>query len=473
MHSCEHLYIDGAWVRPNQMRLLAVENPANEASCGQVAVGDSADVDLAVNAARRAFGAWSVSSLSERGDLLDAIIAHYQARASDLADAICDEMGAPIALAREAQVPIGLAHLRSTRSALDGFPFEEREGAYRIMREGVGVCALITPWNWPLNQITCKVAPALAAGCTMVLKPSEVSPFSGQIFAEVMHAAGVPAGVFNLVQGDAQDVGAPLVSHPDVDMVSFTGSTRGGIEVARAAAAGVKRVSQELGGKSAAVLVDDGGFPAAVKRLVAGMMVNSGQSCNAPTRLLVPHHRMDEAAAIAAATADGLSIGPPRDAVQLGPVVSSRQYDHIQGLIEQGLSDGARLAAGGPGRPRGLSKGYFVRPTVFSHVSNDMAIAREEIFGPVIVVVGYANLDEAVEFANTSEFGLAAYVEAQDMDLADGLARRLRAGQVSVNGAWDLSAPFGGYRMSGNGRERGIHGIHDFVEIKALIGLQG
>lgn len=471
MRRLDRFYIDGAWVEPSEGQYLPVENPANEEVFAQVAQGCTADVDRAVGAARRAFGKWSASSIAERGELLDTIIAEYEMRADDLAEAVCDEMGAPLKLAREAQVPIGLAHLRSTRAALEHFPFEEAEGAYRVVREGVGVCALITPWNWPLNQITCKVAPALAAGCSMVLKPSEISPLSGQVFAEIMNAAGVPAGVFNLVQGDGKSVGTPLVSHVDVDMVSFTGSTRGGIEVARAAANRVKRVSQELGGKSAAVLVDDVGLPAAVQRLVAGMMVNSGQSCNAPTRLLVPHHRMDEAAAIAAATANSLTVGSPRGDVRLGPVVSLRQFNQIQGFIEQGIAEGAKLAAGGPGKPGGLPKGHFVRPTVFSHVSSEMTVAREEIFGPVVVIIGYTDLEEAVGIANGSDYGLAAYVEAADQNIAARLARQLRAGQVSINGAWDLSAPFGGYRMSGNGRERGVHGIHDYVEIKALIGL--
>jgi aldehyde dehydrogenase (NAD+) len=473
MRRLDRFYIDGAWVEPSEGQLLPVENPATEEIFAQVAQGSPADVDRAVSAARRAFVQWSASSIADRGELLDAIIAQYEARADDLAEAVCDEMGAPLKLAREAQVPIGLAHLHSTRAALAQFPFEQAEGAYSVLREGIGVCALITPWNWPLNQITCKVAPALAAGCTMVLKPSEISPLSGQIFAEIMHAAGVPDGVFNLVQGDGQGVGKPLVSHIDVDMVSFTGSTRGGIEVARAAASRVKRVSQELGGKSAAVLIDDASLPEAVQRLVAGMMVNSGQSCNAPTRLLVPHHRMDEAAAVAAATANSLTVGPPRADVRLGPVVSLRQFNQIQGFIEQGMAEGARLVAGGPGRPAGLTKGHFVRPTVFSHVSSEMAVAREEIFGPVVVIIGYDDLEEAVGIANGSDYGLAAYVEAADKQVAAQLARQLRAGQVSINGAWDLSAPFGGYRMSGNGRERGIHGIHDYVEIKALIGLEG
>jgi aldehyde dehydrogenase (NAD+) len=339
------------------------------------------------------------------------------------------------------------------------------------VKEPIGVCSFITPWNWPLNQIVCKVAPAIATGCTMILKPSEVAPFSGQIFAEIMHAAGVPAGVFNMIHGDGIGVGVPMSSHPDVDMVSFTGSTRAGIEVAKNAAATVKRVAQELGGKSPNIVLDDDAFAKGVGRGVATMMTNSGQSCNAPTRMLVPAKRMAEAIAVAKATAETVTVGDPNGNSQLGPVVSRVQFDKIQKLIQAGIDEGATLVIGGVGRPEGLDKGYYVQPTVFANVTNDMTIAKEEIFGPVLSILGYDTVDQAIEVGNDTEYGLAAYVQAADLDAARKVASKLRAGQVSINGGGgDMMAPFGGYKMSGNGREWGDFGFHEFLETKAILG---
>jgi len=463
-------YIDGAWVDPSGSDRLEVINPATEAVAGHIALGNAEDVDKAVRAARRAFATWSLSSVAERIDLLGTIAGEYQKRLPDLADAITEEMGAPAALARGAQAPTGLGHIMGAAAILKDFKFAEDRGKNRIVKEAIGVCGLITPWNWPLNQVACKVAPALATGCTMVLKPSEVAPFSAQIFAEILHAAGVPAGVFNLVNGDGPGVGVALSSHPEVDMISFTGSTRAGIEVARNAAPTVKRVAQELGGKSPNILLDDASLAANVGASVKAMMGNSGQTCSAPTRLLVPGSRMAEVAAVAGEAASAISVGDPLGNAAMGPVVSKAQFDKIQRLIEAGIDEGATLVTGGPGRPDGLDKGYFVRPTVFANVTNDMTIAREEIFGPVLSILGYGSVDEAVAIGNDTEYGLAAYVRGDDLDQARAVASRLRAGQVSINGAFDMAAPFGGYKMSGNGREWGEYGFHDFLEIKAVLG---
>jgi aldehyde dehydrogenase (NAD+) len=468
----EHLqfYIDGAWVAPESDARLEVINPANEAVAGHIALGNAQDVDKAVKAARRAFGTWSRSTPADRIELFGAIVAEYQKRLLDLADAITEEMGAPTALARGAQAPSGLGHIINASEVLKQFRFAEDRGATRIVKEPIGVCGLITPWNWPLNQIACKVAPALATGCTMVLKPSEVAPFSAQIFAEIMHAAGVPAGVFNLVYGDGPGVGVALSSHPQVDMMSFTGSTRAGIEVARNAASTVKRVAQELGGKSPNILLDDGSLARNVGASVKAVMGNSGQTCSAPTRLLVPGGRMAEVIAAAGEAAEGIAVGDPLGNATMGPVVSQAQFDKIQRLIQAGIDEGATLVTGGTGRPDGLDKGYFVRPTVFANVTNDMTIAREEIFGPVLSILGYGSVDEAVAIGNDTEYGLAGYVRGDDLEQARAVASRLRAGQVSINGAFDMAAPFGGYKMSGNGREWGEFGFHDFLEIKAVLG---
>lgn len=469
----EHLnfYIDGQWVAPAAPRTLDVVNPATEAVAGRISMGSATDVDRAARAARRAFASFSQTTVAERVALLEAVVAEYKRRHADVAAAITEEMGAPVALAQKSQAPIGLGHLQTALTVLKTYAFEEARGTTLIRKEPIGVCGLITPWNWPMNQIACKVAPALATGCTMVLKPSEIAPFSAVIFAEILHAAGVPAGVFNLVHGDGPTVGAAIASHAEVDMVSFTGSTRAGIEVARAAAPTVKRVHQELGGKSPNLILPDADLQRAVTGGVRGVMNNSGQSCNAPTRMLVPKARMDEALAIAKAAAEATTVGAPDSGATIGPVVSAAQWDRIQTLIAKGIDEGATVVAGGPGRPAGLDKGWYVRPTVLGHVHNGMTVAREEIFGPVVVVIGYDTVDEAVAIANDTPYGLAAYVSGTDLEQVRRVATQLRAGQVNLNGALpDLMAPFGGYKQSGNGREWGDHAFGEFLETKAVLG---
>ena len=463
-------YIDGKWVDPSEKKTLDVINPATEEVCGKIAIGNAADVDKAVKAAKAAFASWSQTSREERLEVLGRILAEYQKRFGDLATAVTEEMGAPASLAQRAQVPAGMGHLATAAQILKDFKFEEDRGNTMIVKEPIGVCAFITPWNWPLNQIACKVAPAIATGCTMILKPSEVAPFTGQIFAEIMHAAGVPAGVFNLVHGDGPGVGVALSVHPDVDMVSFTGSTRAGVEVAKNAAPTVKRVHQELGGKSPNIVLDDDVFAKSVARGVQSMMVNSGQSCNAPTRMLVPTKRMAEAMAVAKEAAEQVTVGDPNGNAMLGPVVSEVQFKKIQDLIQKGVDEGATLVTGGTGRPEGLDKGYFVKPTVFGNVNNQMTIAREEIFGPVLAILGYESLDQAIEIGNDTEYGLAGYVNGADLEQARKVARRIRAGQVSINGGSDMTAPFGGYKKSGNGREWGDFAFHEFLETKAILG---
>jgi aldehyde dehydrogenase (NAD+) len=463
-------YIDGRWVDPVRPNPFDVENPATEQVCGKISLGSAADVDVAVTAARRAFSGWSQSSREERLDLLQAILAEYQKRADDLAAAVTEEMGAPAALAAGPQVRLGIAHLATAIDVLKNFQFEEQHGATLVVKEPIGVCGLITPWNWPINQIAVKVYPALATGCTMVLKPSEVAPFSAYIFTEILDAAGVPAGVYNLVNGDGSGVGAALSSHPDIDMVSFTGSTRAGVEVARTAAPTVKRVTQELGGKNPNIVLDDADFAQHVSAGVTAMMLNSGQSCNAPSRMLVPNSRIDEAIAVAREAAERVAVGDPDDSSAIGPVVSKAQFDKIQGLIQKGIDEGATVVAGGPGRPDGLDQGYYVKPTVFGDVTNDMTIAREEIFGPVLCVLGYDDLDQAIEMANDTEYGLAGYVSASDLQKAREVARKIRAGWVAINHAFDMNAPFGGYKRSGNGREWSEFGFHEYLEIKGTLG---
>ena len=464
-------YIDGQWVEPKGSKTVDVINPATEAVAGRVTLGTAEDVDLAVRAARKAFASYSRTSREERVDLLERIIAEYQKRFEDMAKAITEEMGAPSWLAQRAQAAMGIAHVQTALQVLKDYKFEEDRGTTRLVKEPIGVCAFITPWNWPINQIACKVAPALATGCTMVLKPSEVAPFSAWVWTEILAAAGVPAGVYNLVNGDGPTVGAALSSHPEVDMVSFTGSTRAGIEVARNAAPTVKRVHQELGGKSPNIILDDADFQKAVGGGVASVMMNSGQSCNAPTRMLVPQKRMDEVIAIAKAAAEAHTVGDPNGNSKLGPVVSQVQWNKIQGLIQKGVDEGATLVAGGPGKPEGLETGYYVKPTVFANVTSDMTIAKEEIFGPVLAILGYDGVDQAVEIGNDTEYGLAAYVSGNDQDQVRVVASKLRAGQVILNGAGpDLMAPFGGYKMSGNGREWGDHAFGEFLETKAVLG---
>jgi aldehyde dehydrogenase (NAD+) len=463
-------YIDGKWVDPVRPNTLDVDNPTTEEVSGRISIGSAVDVDAAVMAARKAFVTWSQTSREERLDVLQAIMGEYQKRAGDLADAVTEEMGAPASLAAGPQVNLGLGHLATAIDVLKNFQFEEQVGTTLVVKEPIGVCGLITPWNWPINQIACKVFPALATGCTMVLKPSEVAPYSAQIFSEIIDAAGVPAGVYNLVYGDGPGVGVALSSHPDVDMVSFTGSTRAGVDVAKNAAATVKRVTQELGGKSPNIVLDDDAFAQSVAAGTSVMMMNSGQSCNAPSRMLVPKSRMDEAIAVAKETASAVKVGDPNDKNAIGPVASKAQFDKIQGLIQKGIDEGATVVVGGTGRPDGLDKGYYVRPTVFANVTNDMTIAREEIFGPVLCILGYEDLDQALEIANDTEYGLAGYVSAADLDAARAVARRIRAGSVAINHGFDMNAPFGGYKRSGNGREWGQFGFDEYLETKAALG---
>ena len=472
MNNAQKFYINGEWVDSSTSETLEVINPATEQPIGPIALGGQADVDRAVDAAYAAFDSYSQTSREERIALFEKIIGVYQGRIAEVAKVISEEMGAPMSLAMAAQAPVGLGHFNTTLRVLRDFDFEEEMGRSRVVKEPAGVCAFITPWNWPINQITCKVAPALAAGCTMVLKPSEVAPFNAILFAEILDEAGVPAGVFNLVNGDGPTVGAALSSHPKVDMVSFTGSTRAGIEVARNAAPTVKRVAQELGGKSANIILDDANFQEAIARDVFQMCTNSGQSCNAPTRMLVPQDRMDEAATIAKTAASQVKVGDPNDSeTTIGPVVSEVQYNKIQNLIQTGIDEGARLEIGGTGRPDGLNAGYYVKPTVFSHVSNDMTIAREEIFGPVLSLIGYEDDDDAVSIANDTVYGLSGYVSSADPDRARQIARRIRTGNVHINGAGpSQQTPFGGYKQSGNGREWGRYGFEEFLETKAIIG---
>ncbi len=463
-------YIGGAWVDPATPKPLDVINPATEAVAGRISLGSAADADRAIKAARAAFPTYSQTSRADRIELLQNILAQYQARFADIAAAITEEMGAPGWLAMQAQAAIGVGHLMTGIEVLKNYKFEELRGSTLITHEPIGVCAFITPWNWPINQIACKVVPAIATGCTMVLKPSEIAPFSAILWAEVMHAAGVPAGVFNLVNGDGPTVGAALSSHPEVDMVSFTGSTRAGIEVARNAAPTVKRVHQELGGKSPNLILDDADLQTAVAGGVKAVMMNSGQSCNAPTRMLVPQAKMEQAKVIAKAAAEATTVGAPDGNAAIGPVVSETQWTKIQGLIQKGIDEGATLVAGGPGKPEGLETGYYVKPTIFADVSNDMTIAREEIFGPVLAMLPYQSEEQAVAIANDTVYGLAAYIQG-DADHARKVARQLRAGQVTLNYApGDMMAPFGGYKQSGNGREWGDHAFTDFLETKAVIG---
>lgn len=472
MSNHQKFYIDGQWVDPAGKGTLDVINPATEEAIATIALGTKEDVDRAVAAAKRAFESFSQTSPEERAALLEKIIEVYKSRMQDIAAAVSQEMGAPMSLASAAQAPAGLGHLMYTLNAMKAFPFEQQVGKNLIVREPIGVCGLITPWNWPLNQIAAKVAPAIAAGCTMVLKPSEVAPLNAIIFAEVMHEAGVPKGVFNLVNGEGPEVGVAMSSHPDIDMMSFTGSTRAGISVAENAARTVKRVAQELGGKSPNLILDDANFAEVVARDTFGVCMNTGQSCNAPTRMLVPMERMDEAAAIARAAAGKIKVGDPSDEkTQMGPLVSAAQFEKVQNLIQKGIDEGARLECGGVGRPDGMNRGYFVKPTVFSHVSNDMTIAQEEIFGPVLSLIGYADEDDAVRIANDTVYGLSAYVSAGDLERAARVGRRIRAGNVHLNGAGvDPAAPFGGYKQSGNGREFSTWGLEEFLETKALLG---
>ena len=464
-------YINGAWVAPHSKAAMGVENPATEEIVAQVALGDQQDIDAAIAAARAAFDGYTIWPVQQRIDLVKRILEIYNARYEDFAQAISTEMGAPIEWARGAQVWAGQVHIEATIKAAEEMAWEYSRGTTRIVHEGIGVCALITPWNWPMNQIACKVAPALIAGCTMVLKPSEIAPLSGVLFAEVCHEAGVPAGVFNLVNGTGPEVGARMSSHPEVDMVSFTGSTRAGTAVAAAAAPTVKRVAQELGGKSANIILPSADLTAAVAAGVTAIMSNTGQSCDAPTRMFVQADQQAQALAVAKEVAEAIVIGDPRDeAVGMGPLVSKAQYDKVQRLIQAGIDEGATLVTGGVGRPAGLNRGWFARPTIFGDVQNEMTISKEEIFGPVLAILPYETVDDAVRMANDTVYGLAAYISGP-LEEARPVARRLRAGTVNLNYPdWDTSAPFGGYKQSGNGREYADWGIHDFCEIKGIVG---
>ncbi|KRD95871.1 aldehyde dehydrogenase [Bosea sp. Root381] len=465
-------YIDGQWVQPSGSKTLEVIDPSTEEAIATIALGDEADVDKAVAAARAAFPAFAATSKQERLALMRRLLEVYKARYADIAEALSREMGAPIELATKAQAGMGTAHLSKMIETLENFEFEEVRGTTLIAKEPIGVVGMITPWNWPMNQIMCKVAPALAAGCTMVLKPSEIAPLNAIIFAEIVHEAGIPKGVFNLVNGDGPTVGEAISRHPGVDMVSFTGSTRAGILVAKAAADTVKRVHQELGGKSANIILDDADLNRAVKLGVESVMRNSGQSCNAPTRMFVPAALHDKAVAIAKAVAEPLKVGAPAsNDTFLGPVVSETQYNKIQKLIEAGIKEGADLVVGGPGRPEDLNRGYYVRPTIFGNVTDEMTIAREEIFGPVLSILPYQSDDEVVVRANDTPYGLASYVQSGSIERARKVAAQMRSGNVYINyPAWDAGAPFGGYKQSGNGREYADFGLEEFLEIKGTVG---
>ena len=464
-------YIDGQWVDPISTARIGVENPATEEIVCEVAMGNALDADRAIMAARAAFDGWTYTPVKDRIALVKRILEVYNSRYEDFAQAMSTEMGAPITWARGAQAWAGQVHIEATIKAAEEMVWEYNRGSTRIVYEGIGVCSLITPWNWPMNQIACKVAPALIAGCTMVLKPSEIAPLSGVLFAQVLHDAGVPKGVFNLVNGAGPDVGARMSSHPEVDMVSFTGSTRAGTAIAAAAAPTVKRVAQELGGKSPNIILPTANIAEAVAAGVNAVMSNTGQSCDAPTRMLVPRAAQAEALKVARETAEAIVVGDPRDeATVLGPLVSKLQFDKVQRLIQAGIDEGATLVTGGVGRPADLNRGWFVRPTVFGDVVNAMTISKEEIFGPVLAIQPYDSIEDAITQANDTVYGLAAFI-AGPVEDAKPVARKLRAGTVNLNYPdWDTSAPFGGYKQSGNGREYADWGIHDFCEVKGIVG---
>ncbi|HTS12574.1 MAG TPA: aldehyde dehydrogenase family protein [Candidatus Limnocylindrales bacterium] len=472
LRDCRQFYIDGNWVEPTKAHDFTVVNPATEEAIATISLGGAADVDKAVAAAKRAFESYSETTVEERLALLRRIIEVYQRRASEMAETISQEMGAPMGLSKAAQVPAGLAHFAEMVKVLGSFRFEELKGTTMMRKEPVGVCGLITPWNWPMNQIACKVAPALAAGCTMVLKPSEIAPLSAYLFAQTLHEAGVPRGVFNLVNGDGPTVGAAIAAHPDVAMVSFTGSTRAGVAVAEAAAPSVKRVTQELGGKSANIILDDADMAAAVKEGAQVCFRNTGQSCNAPTRMLVPRAKMAQAAEAAKLAAEATCVGDPMTkGTHLGPLANKAQFEKVQKMIQKGIEEGAELVTGGTGRPNGMTKGYFVRPTVFAGVRNDMMIAREEIFGPVLSIIPYEDEEDAVRIANDTPYGLSGFVTSGNLERARRVAKRIRSGNVHINNARpDFGGSFGGYKQSGNGREWGEAGLEEFLELKAIFG---
>ena len=465
-------YINGTWVKPSGVETLDVTNPASEEKVTKISLGDETHVNEAVTAARKAFETYSQTPVEQRIDLLTTIREIYKRRLDDVADAIQTEMGAPTYLAKGAQAMVGLGHLKAAIRSLTNHNFEYEHGNFIIRHEPIGVCGLITPWNWPVNQVVSKLAPCLAAGCTAILKPSEIAPLSSMVIAEILDEAKVPAGVFNLVNGMGPVVGEAMSAHPDIDMMSFTGSTRGGVAVAKASADSVKRVSQELGGKSANIILDDASFEKSIQAGVDSCMSNTGQSCNAPTRMLVPESRKDDAYAIAKDAAQKVIAGDPKnDSTTIGPLVSDVQFKKVQNLIQKGIDEGAELLIGGTGKPDGLEKGYYAKPTVFADVKNDMAISKEEIFGPVLSMLTYKNIDDAVAIANDTEYGLAAYVSGEDKETLTSIARRLRAGQIHVNyGSGGADAPFGGYKQSGNGREKAEWGLEEFLEVKAIMG---
>lgn len=469
---CRRFYIDGSWIAPATPDDYPVIDPAIEKPIATISMGSTADVDRAVVAAKKAFDSYSLTTIAERLELLRRIVELYKSRIDEIAEVISAEMGVPISLSRSAQAPAGLAHFSEMVKVLGNLAFEELKDTTLIRKEPIGVCGLITPWNWPMNQIACKVAPALAAGCTMVLKPSEIAPISAYLLAEILNEAGVPAGVFNMVNGSGPTVGSALAAHPDVAMISFTGSTQAGIAVATASARSVKRVTQELGGKSPHIILDDADFEVAVTQGVEACFRNSGQSCNAPTRMLVPKSKLAVTSAAAQHAAEAITVGDPfSETTNLGPLASRAQLEKVQLLIRKGIEEGATLIAGGLGRPDGFDCGYFVKPTIFTGVRNDMTIAREEIFGPVLCIIAYEDENDAVRIANDTQYGLSAYVTSGDIDRARAVAKRLRAGNIHLNNARvDFSAPFGGYKQSGNGREWGGAGLNEFLELKAIVG---
>jgi aldehyde dehydrogenase (NAD+) len=465
-------YINGAWVDPAAPSTLGIVNPATEETFAQVSLGSRQDVDRAAKAARRAFATYSEVSVEDRLSFLRKIIEGFRARLPELARMMTLEMGAPITFATERQATVALFHFEEAARVLARYQFEERVGNGIVRREPIGVCGLITPWNWPLNQVASKVAPALATGCTVVLKPSEIAPLSSMLFAEIVHDAGLPAGVFNLVNGDGPTVGEAIAAHPEIDMVSFTGSTAAGIRVAKLAADTVKRVAQELGGKSANIILDDADLKAAVIGGVHACYTNAGQNCQSPTRMLIPRAQRDAAFEAAREAVDTIRLGDPLDpASTMGPLVSQAQFEKVQELIQSGVDEGATLVAGGTGRPTEFNRGYYVRPTVFGDVTPQMRIAREEIFGPVLSIMSYDTEEEAIEIANDTPFGLAGFVQSKDLNRARTVANRIRAGRVYLNGApFDRSLPFGGYKQSGNGREFGVFGFEEYLEVKAILG---
>jgi aldehyde dehydrogenase (NAD+) len=463
-------YINGQWVQSESSEKIEVENPATEEVIGHVAAGTKGDIDKAVQAAAEAFKTFAFTSKEERINLLKKIITEYENRSEDFINTISEEMGAPIWLSKAAQVTTGLRNFQETLEALENYEFEKQEGTFMVIKEPIGVIGMITPWNWPMNQITTKVSAAIATGCTMILKPSEISPYCAMLLAEVFDAAGVPAGVFNVVNGYGPTVGAALSEHPQVDMMSFTGSTKAGIAVAQASAVTVKRVQQELGGKSANIILDDvEDIEKAVKGGAGHCFLNSGQSCNAPTRMLVSSKNYDKAVEVAVATANATSVGDPNGEFRMGPIANKAQYEKVLRMIKVGIDEGATLVAGGVEKPEGCERGYFVKPTVFANVTNDMTIAREEIFGPVLSIIKYETEEEAIAIANDTEYGLAGYVQGE-LSHAQNVAKKIRAGQITINGgARGNAAPFGGYKTSGNGREHGVHGIDECLETKAVI----